>query len=555
VWVGSNSNPGEKQPQLLSVALTDSPRGSPRGSTNKFASPATTPSTTPRGSSSSIHLDSDASPGRPKKYAGTSIQDGGESSPLIHGEDSDKEDSSSSSSSSDDESEGSFKVPGKMGLMTLVFLGYFTVCGGPYGLEVAIGAGYPLLSFLGIFIIPWFWAMPLAIMTAELSTAMPDNDGFILWIKRAWGPFWGYLAGYLSTISGIVDVALYAVLFMAYFYELLKSYIHDSLYFYLIQFGTILGITIVNLTGVDLVGKFSGIFTLLVMAPFFVIFIWTIVKKDYVAKDFLMLPPDLKKVNWPLFINTLVWSYGGYDDVGNIVEELKEPKKQFPRAMTLLIILSIGTYLISIIGTISIDNHYGQWEEGYFAIVAFELGGNALKIVMIVGAMVSNLGQFNALLCVGSQELRALGKKDLIGVRALRWKHPRFRTPWLSIIINAILVSVISLLPFQELVQVETVLYAMVILLEYSALIKLRFAEKDMIRPFVMAKSNLVTILLISPAVLFCGYIIIGTTVSSYLQLGVALGVVVSGMASYALIYCLRRPTIKTVQKKVYTTL
>lgn len=57
-----------------------------------------------------------------------------------------------SSSSSDEEEE----VGGKrMSLMSLVFLSYFCVCGGPYGLEVAVNAGYPALTFIGLAVIPW----------------------------------------------------------------------------------------------------------------------------------------------------------------------------------------------------------------------------------------------------------------------------------------------------------------------------------------------------------------------------------------------------------------
>lgn len=76
----------------------------------------------------------------------------------------------------------------------------------------------------------------------------------------------------------------------------------------------------------------------------------------------------------------------------------------------------------------------------------------------------SSLGQFNALLCVSAQgrpsndsflsiELRAIGKKDLLNIPALTWKHPRFRTPILAIIINTVLCSVVSVLPFSSLVR------------------------------------------------------------------------------------------------------
>lgn len=68
--------------------------------------------------------------------------------------------------------------------------------------------------------------------------------------------------------------------------------------------------------------------------------------------------------------NLVVWGYGGYDDVGNIAEELENPQKQFPRAMIILIFLSIISYMAAFIGPVSLQNNYGQWVDGYFANVA-----------------------------------------------------------------------------------------------------------------------------------------------------------------------------------------
>lgn len=46
------------------------------------------------------------------------------------------------------------------------------------------GSGFPLATFLCVLIVPWLWSLPLALMVAELGTAMPDNDGYVLWIKQ-----------------------------------------------------------------------------------------------------------------------------------------------------------------------------------------------------------------------------------------------------------------------------------------------------------------------------------------------------------------------------------
>jgi amino acid transporter len=109
------------------------------------------------------------------------------------------------------------------------------------------------------------------------------------------------------------------------------------------------------------------------MSPFLIIFVWGVATKQFHPKYLMELPPSLEKVQWPLFFSTIVWGYGGYDDVGNIVEEMENPRKQFPKALGLLIILSIISYLAAFAGAVSAQSNYSHWKEGYFSEVAFNV--------------------------------------------------------------------------------------------------------------------------------------------------------------------------------------
>jgi amino acid transporter len=67
------------------------------------------------------------------------------------------------------------------------------------------GLLFALLSFL---IFPVIWAVPESLITAELSTAMPGNGGFVVWADRAFGPFSGSLMGAAAVRSILVVVLL-----------------------------------------------------------------------------------------------------------------------------------------------------------------------------------------------------------------------------------------------------------------------------------------------------------------------------------------------------------
>lgn len=72
-------------------------------------------------------------------------------------------------------------------LLPLIFLIFFEVSGGPYGSEPAVRAAGPLLSIFGFLLFPFIWSVPESLLTAELSTALPGNGGFVLWTHRAFG--------------------------------------------------------------------------------------------------------------------------------------------------------------------------------------------------------------------------------------------------------------------------------------------------------------------------------------------------------------------------------
>jgi len=72
----------------------------------------------------------------------------------------------------------------------LVGVTFFAVCGGDYGIEDSVGSGGVGLSLIALLVLPWVWSLPIALMTAELSSMIPEAGGYVVWAHRAFGPFW-----------------------------------------------------------------------------------------------------------------------------------------------------------------------------------------------------------------------------------------------------------------------------------------------------------------------------------------------------------------------------
>jgi len=80
-------------------------------------------------------------------------------------------------------------------------------------LQDAVAAAGPLLVLLGFMVLPLVWSIPEALITAELSTAFPENSGYVAWVTAAFGPFWGFQEGFWSWLSGVTDNSIYPVMF------------------------------------------------------------------------------------------------------------------------------------------------------------------------------------------------------------------------------------------------------------------------------------------------------------------------------------------------------
>ena len=104
----------------------------------------------------------------------------------------------------------------KIGFWPQVALIFFTVSGGAYGIEALVGAVGTKWTMILVLALPVCWALPIALMVAELSSALPEQGGYYVWVRRGLGRFWGFQEGWWTLCYSAVDMALYPVLFVKY---------------------------------------------------------------------------------------------------------------------------------------------------------------------------------------------------------------------------------------------------------------------------------------------------------------------------------------------------
>lgn len=152
----------------------------------------------------------------------------------------------------------------------LIAVIFFTVSGGPYGLE-------PLLTYAGehgalllLLITPLLWDVPAIFTVLELNSMMPVTGGYYKWVKYALGTRWGFYEGWWTWLYTFVDLAIYPVLFVEY-----TSFFFPGLEAYKVP----ICLTVIwasaglNILGIVPVGRVSLFLSAAVLTPFILLFV------------------------------------------------------------------------------------------------------------------------------------------------------------------------------------------------------------------------------------------------------------------------------------------
>jgi len=154
-----------------------------------------------------------------------------------------------------------------VGTLQLVFLCFFLTAGGPFGVEDCVKSCGVAPTLIGLVAAPFLYVIPQIAMTAELSTMMPENGSYVVWVCRGCGSFWGFINAYNSMLCNLFDNAIYPVLVMDYWQRYYKNSLTDQQVL-MIKLSIVVAGALINIFRVRLLGNISAIITLVVLSPF-----------------------------------------------------------------------------------------------------------------------------------------------------------------------------------------------------------------------------------------------------------------------------------------------
>ena len=187
-----------------------------------------------------------------------------------------------------------------MGFCGLFFMGFFWVCGGIYGGEGVMQLAPTGLVFASLLLIMGTYALPIALINAELAVAIPEDGGLVVWVQQAFGSAVGGHNSWWVWSSYIFDAAIYPVLAASYLTNALGiETTHPNYQLIIIGLAeaAVVLVTLMKLCGPDVVVKFATLASIVSLAPAFVFVVWGFADAVRCAASRRTSPSDVQ-IHW-----------------------------------------------------------------------------------------------------------------------------------------------------------------------------------------------------------------------------------------------------------------
>ena len=338
-----------------------------------------------------------------------------------------------------------------------------------------------------------FFFVPGALVINELSSRFPEEGGLYVWAKEAFGDFHGFVAGWtywIYTVFYFPGLLLASASMSAYVIgEKGAALSQDRTFLLSVSLGLLFVAVLLNIIGLN-IGKWlqnaGGVGTyipLLMLVGIAALVYFRSGSATHFTRANMMPTWDWDTVN---FWSQIAFAFTGLELVSAMSEEVRNPQKTLPRAVfgagaMIALIYIAGTFaILTLVPAGDLDPKSGVFHAITFGSIALRVG--FLGILAAVLVTVGNAGG------VGSTVAGIARVPFVVGIdrylpAAFGKIHPRWKTPYISILVQAGVSGAILLASqinettrgaYQFLIDAAIILYFIPFLYMFAAVIKLR---------------------------------------------------------------------------------
>lgn len=274
--------------------------------------------------------------------------------------------------------------------------------------------------------------MMMMLNFAEVGSKIVETGGVYIYIERTFGKYPGFLTAVLMLLATVsADAAIAnAVVSIAFklFPKIQSELLRISFFFVLFA-----GLGYINIKGLKKgVGVVIGITLIKVVPLLLIIFI------GFLDIDLTNLMwdkvPSFEKIGSVSLI--LYFAYTGAGSALSVNGEVIDPQKTIPKAILLsVIVISVIYILVQTVAQGVLGDALPQFVENPLGEVASKIFGPIGFTLLTIGAGVSMFGGISSKVLSVPRVLYAASLDNVLPFKALAKVHPKFDTPYVSIIV------------------------------------------------------------------------------------------------------------------------
>jgi glutamate:GABA antiporter len=366
--------------------------------------------------------------------------------------------------------------------------------------------------FFYIIVAAIIYLIPVGLVSAELATGWPKEGGVYVWIKEAFGEKWAFFSIWMLWVQmffGMVMITSFIAAMWAYVFY--PPWANNETYIVIMILVMYWGVTLLNLKGlkaaslISTIGVVFGVFipaALILVLGAIYLFQGNPVNMDFsfTANNII---PNFSNIGNLAFFVSVVFVFAGLEVSSVHANEVKDPQKNYPKAMfmgiLLLIILNIfGSLIVGIVvpkNEISLVAGIMQTFEIF--LTKFDM--KWLIPIVALFAAVGATGQISTWVLGPSKGMLGVAKN---GDLPPWWqKENKYGVPTHIIFTQATAISLVALLylvvpsinsVFFMILILTTLLYAIMYIFMFASGIKLRYSQPNVPRAYkVPGKNNI----------------------------------------------------------------
>ena len=337
------------------------------------------------------------------------------------------------------------ELKSKLTLFDVTNLVVGAIIGADIYVASTFGAGLLGPFSLVAWVVAGMIAIVIALCFAQCSALLPRVGGPYAYAHAAWGPFAGFIVGWSLWLAEWISLAVFPVAFTQYLMFFLPGLNWISQVTVRALFVVFLIAT--NIVGVRAAGRTNDILTVVKLVPlvFFAVvgLLYMVLNVTLTTANFSPFSP-FGIGNFGSALVLIFWAYAGFEISTIPADEIRDPGRTIPKAIILGISIVTVFYLTTNIVLFGVRPWSLLALDKAPLATATSVILSSSPTLALIGAIIVGVG---ALISVsGSDESGMIGTSRLgyalaadgLFPRVFARVHPRFKTPYLGIIIQAV---------------------------------------------------------------------------------------------------------------------